>query len=308
MHILWKQGAPVPVSCNGHTAVWLNGLVYVGGGTMNRSVVKHMDGCTVNAKPLRIINCYDPVNDSWRSPINTPQCYFAMTTLNNNLVIAGGQINRIKTNQILTVDINAGQLKNYAKMITARSAAVAASHQGMLIITGGYDENKKMLSSTEIYDTTNGQWYMCSDLPQPHILQQPLIVDNILFLLGGIRNKEGNSSAVFAASLNNLSVSRHQLEWNTYQDSPWHRCYPVSINGTHLLTVGGVKKNGQTCTSEIYKFNKITHSWKAIGHIPSPRYLTAAVSTADNRVIVIGGRDDKGKHTNTVWIGSFVPQ
>ena len=37
------------------------------------------------------INCYDPVKNLWRfSPINTPYCYFAMTKLNNNLLIAGG--------------------------------------------------------------------------------------------------------------------------------------------------------------------------------------------------------------------------
>ena len=43
---------------------------------------------------------------------------------------------------------------------------------------------------------------------------------------------------------------------------------------------------------------------ETIGHIPSARSLTAAVSTADSRVIVIGGESDKREHTNTVWIGS----
>ena len=45
-----------------------------------------------------------------------------------------------------------------------------------------------------------------------------------------------------------------------------------------------------------------------IGHIPSARWLTGAVSTTDNIVIVIGGKNDKREHTNTVWIGSCEPQ
>ena len=64
--------------------------------------------------------------------------------------------------------MDADQLKNYTKMITARSCATAAGHQGMLIITGGRDDKNKTLSSTELFDSNNGQCYKCSNLPQPH--------------------------------------------------------------------------------------------------------------------------------------------
>ena len=254
-----------------------------------------------------IINCYDPINNSWSSPINTHYCYFAMTTLNNKLLIAGGEDKSgKKTNQILTMD--AGQLKNYTKMITARSHATATGHQGMLIITGGVDDKLNMLSSTELFDSSNGQWYMSNDLPQPHSWLQSVIVDNILYLLGGA-NKDGIvSPAVFTAPLDTLSS--HQLKWNTLQDTPWCAFAAVSVHGTHLLIVGGNKKIGDkyTRTSDVYKLNKVSHSWEAIGNIPSARNRSAAVSTADNRIIVIGGFHDKGDFTNTVWIGSCDPQ
>ena len=272
----------------GHTAVWLNGLVYVGGGSSY------------------IINCYDPVNNSWSSSINTTYSYFAMTTLNNKLVTAGGQDRSYKrTTQVLTLD--AGQLKDYTKMITARSGATATGHHGMLIITGGEDDNYKTLSSTELFDSNNGQWYKCSDLPQPHSTLQSEIVDNILYLLGGI-NKDGRySPAVSTAPLDTLST--HQLKWNIHQETPWCRSAPVSVNGTHLLIVGGYKgTGGNTVTSDIHKLNKVSHNWEAIGNIPSARYRAAAVSTADNKVIVIGGVNDKYEATNTVWIGSCEPQ
>ena len=210
-----------------------------------------------------------------------------------------------KTNQIFTLD--AGQLKNYTKMITARSSAVTTGHQEILIITGGLDDNNKILSSTELFDTNNGQWYKCDDLPQPHFWLQSVIVDNILYLLGGM-NKDGSSSTVFTAPLDTLS--RHQLKWSTNQDTPWCRSAPVNVNGTYILIVGGSMEIGNeiTLTSDIYKLNKITYSWEAIGHIPSARSITAAVSTADNRVIVIGGLNDRNDITNTVWIGSCEPQ
>ena len=169
-----------------HTAVWLNGLVYVGGGRQT------------GGKRSYIINCYDPVNNSWSSPINTPYCHFAMTTLNNKLIIAGGEDKSYKrTNQILTMD--AGQLKNYTKMITARRRATAAGHQGMLIITGGSDDKHKKLSSTELFDSYNGQWYTCNDLPQPHNQLKSVIVDNVLYLLGGF-NKMVFPSSIYCST------------------------------------------------------------------------------------------------------------
>ena len=279
----------------GHTAVWLNGLVYVGG------------GYETGGKPSYIINHYDPVNSSWSSSINTPYYDFAMTTLNNKLVTAGGRDRSgKKATQVLTLD--AGQLKDYINMITVRSRATAAGHQGMLIITGGMDDEGKRLSSTELFDSNNGQWYKCSDLPQPHTDLQSVIVDNILYVLGGYKDGYESSPVVFTAPLDTLST--HQLKWNIHQDTPGCLSAPVSVNGTHLLIVGGCKGTGgkATFTSDIHKLNKVSHSWEAIGHIPSARYRAAAVSTADNRVIVIGGVNGKYEATNTVWIGSCEPQ
>ena len=295
MNIKWEEGAPAPVSRHGHTAVWLNGLVYMGG------------GYETGWKASYIINCYDPVNNSWSSSINTTYCGFAMTTLNNKLVTAGGRDRSDKrTTQVLILD--GGQLKKYTKMITARSSATSTGHQGMLIITGGWDDKYKTLSSTELFDSNNGQWYKCSHLPQPHSWLQSVIVDNTLYLLSGTDKNSFYSTAVFTAPLDNLST--HQLKWNTHQDTPWYCPAPVSVNGAHLLIVGGYKSTGgkDTFTSDIQKLNKVSHSWEAIGHIPSVRCESAAVSTADNRVIVIGGKNDKREATNTVWIGSCEPQ
>ena len=100
-----------------------------------------------------------------------------------------------------------------------------------------------------------------------------MIVDNILYLLGGYNEDGRSSTAVFTAPLDTLST--HQLKWTTYKDTPWRLSAPVSVNGTHLLIVGGF-----TFTSDIHKLNTVSHSWEAIRHIPSARDSSAAVSTA----------------------------
>ena len=172
----------------------------------------------------------------------------------------------------------------------------------MLIITGGRNDNNKILSSTELFDSSNGQWYTCNDLPEPYSHLKSVVVDNILYLLGGINKNYNPSSEVFTAQLDTLSV--HYLKWNTHEDAPWSLSAPVIINRMHLLIVGGYQWKGYMATSNVYKLNKICQSWKAIGHIPSTRSSAAAVSTDDNRVIVIGGANYMEKITNKVWIGS----
>jgi len=60
-------------------------------------------------------------------------------------------------------------------------------------------------------------------------------------------------------------------------------------------------------TIDIYRFSKISHSLDVVGQIPSAKSSQAAVSVADNKIVVAGGFD-KAYFTTNVWIGSCDPQ
>jgi len=192
-------------------------------------------------------------------------------------------------------------------MITPRYLTTAVGHKGTMIIIGGKDDQYRILSTTELFDSNTGQWYTTSNLPLPHYELLSVIIDNILYLLGGCNQDGKMSPAVFTAPLDTLSS--HQLKWSSQQDTPWCRSAPVSVQGRHLLTVGGLKKTGisHVYTSNIHMFNKVSHSWEVIGQIPSAREGPAVVSVADNKIVVVGGYGDK-VYFNTVWIGSCEPQ
>ena len=267
MNIKLHDGAPAPVKGAYHTAVLCGRKVYIGGG----------DG-----SPYRI-NIYTPVNNSWSlSAIDTCYKYFAMTTLNNQLITAGGKDRSNKvTNKIFSLD--GDHLKEYTRMSTPRYWATAAGYQGTLIITGGND-HYSTLDSTEMFNSTTGQWYNTGKLPSPHCGLQSVIVDNVLYLLGGT-----GISTVYTAPLD--TPSSHQLKWSPQQETPGSSPTPFGIQGRHLLTVGG--GNRGVATRDIHKFNKITDSWEVIGQILSARCGPAVVSVADNKIVVVGGYDDK---------------
>ena len=298
--ITWKEGASAPRIHEDHTAVWLNGLVYVGG------------GCESHYTKSYKIDAYNVAENSWSSlSISTLCSYFAMTTLNNHLIVAGGRTKNDKcTDKVLI--LNDSQLEDYTNMITPKSHTTIVGYQAVLIVVGGLNNEHKILSSIEIFDSVTKQWHTCSDnLPQPHYLLQSVVVNHVLYLLGGIRQNQKHSFSVFTAQLNTLS--RYQLKWESYRhmNTPWQASAPVNaLNDTCLLLIGGSKdiKDGYIRTTDVHIFNEANHCWEVIGHLPVARAGVAATCTADNKIFMFGGVNDEGHVTNTVWIGSYESQ
>ena len=284
--IKWKELAPLPVGHVGHTAVLLGRTVYVGGGFEGASA----QDCQKSYR----LDVYNLTNNQWNSsPITTPYRWFAMTVLDDQLVIAGGAT---KNGEIVkkVLILNTRQWKDYSEMPTARQSATAVGYHSMLIVVGGVikvEGEWTRLSTTELLDSTNGCWYTCSNLPSPHQQMKAVIMNDKVYLLGGIDENGKTSPQVFVASLDNLST--HQLNWQSAPNTPWRSSAPVVLY-KFLLTVG----------ADVNVFNSSTGQWKHLTNIPAERSAPAVVGVADN-IIVIGGRTNDNNFSNTVWIGTL---
>ena len=295
----WKEATPLPVGLTAHTAVLLHGSVYVGGGYEGESVSDYK-----NCSKLHIYNVY--TNQWSTSPITTPHCWFAMTILDDKLIIAGGETKSgVVTNGLLAFD--EGEWKDYSNMPTGRRAAVAVGYQSMLIVVGGIALIKgtwRVLAAVELLDTTNGCWYTCDDLPVPHRQLKIAIMNNTLYLLGGNDKDYEASPQVFTASLDNLSS--HQLKWQSLPDTPWCYSAPVVLHNKFLLIVGGrYPSDDHSQTTEVCTFDPSTGVWKQIANIPSARSFPAVVGVADNKIIVIGGLTPQREFSKNMYIGVF---
>ena len=289
--IQWRELAPLPVCRSVHTAVLLGGVVYVGGGYEGNNVD--------DDKECYRLDVYNVTTNQWSSsPITTPYCWFAMTVLDDKLVTAGG---RTKNNEVVkkVLVLNAGRWKDYSEMPTARYCAAAVGYHSMLIVVGGgikVEGKRTRVSTTELLDTTNGCWYTCNNLPSPHQQLKAAIMNDKLYLLGGVDKDFNLSPQVFVASLDTLST--HQLNWQSAPNTPWCYSAPVVLY-KFLLTVGG---RIESRTSEVYALNPSTGQWKHLTNIPAARNAPAVVGVADN-IIVIGGTTSNSKCSRTVWIG-----
>ena len=293
-----KEVAPLPVCRTAHTAAFLHGLVYVGGGFEGKN--------SCNGKKSYRLDVYSVHTNQWSSPITTPYCLFGMTVLDNKLIIAGGETKiGNTTNKVLVLD--KGQWKDYSKMPTARSDAVAVGYQSMLIVAGGLARVKgkwTFVATTELLDTINKCWYTCDKLPVRHLQLKAIIVNHTLYLLGGIKSDWRPSPQILTASLDNLSS--HQLKWQSLPDTPWCFSTPAILYNKFLLTVGGRQPSDDTSkTTEVCIFNPSSGLWKPIANIPEARSLPAVASITDNRIIVIGGLTNQKNLSSFTWIATF---
>ena len=292
VNIKWEKGAPAPLTSAGHTAVLYNGVIYVGGGEY------------INSNGDYKINIYHPDTNEWDDCIDTPHKSFTMTVLGDKLIVVGGQIGRRSkaTNKLLT--LQGGQWEDYSQMPTARWSASAVSHQSMMIVMGGKDDDYQILSTTELLYSTTGQWVKCNDLPQPLYFLQSVIVGDMLYTIGGRIGDHKDSKAVYAAPLH--SLSNHQLEWEQLADTPWKGSAAVSVNNKYLLAVGGDGVHDTVCVLKNERAGSMITftSWESIGTLPKVHGLTSAVSVG-NQIIVIGGTKEEGYKHDTVNIGTF---
>ena len=288
----WEKAAPTPVGRYGHSAVILNGLVYVGSGVETGGNVSF------------VIDVYNPNEDKWGTPIDAPRCGFGMTALNNKLVIVGGKNKKGDTSKTVRSLEKSNQWEEVTSMPTARYNCTAVGYNAMLLVIGGMSSDDVALATVELFDTKKDRWYTCDDLPKPHSFLQPLVVKNTLYLLGG--HHQEPSPAVFTAPLN--TTARHRLRCNYYKTpTPFVGSAAAVIAGKFVITIGGevkIRTDISEC-SEVCALNVSSGTWEAIGQLPAGRCVAAATSLTDDLVILIGGRTYKEQHSKTVLVGSF---
>ena len=105
--IQWTEVAPAPVGHSAHTAVFLDGKVYIGGGDSNIKI------------PIYHIDVYNVSENNWTPPIITKYCYFSLASLNENLVVVGGKDRTDKVSKKMFILCN-NQLKKCNNMSQAR--------------------------------------------------------------------------------------------------------------------------------------------------------------------------------------------
>ena len=266
-------------------AVVFKGKVYIGGGEASSD------------REMQTVVVYDPQQDSFDTlPLYTCK-WFALATVNNQLVLVGGvdvQTDKA-TNKIAVWNEESRKWTHpLPPMTTACYSPSVTSHNNRWLVVMAGDGDKTCHSRVEILDTTeSGQWYHAAPLPQPRYRVLTAVIGSMCYFLGGFSRTGLLATNAFCVNLDDLLSQALAGAGAPPTPSPWIPLpTPVapgsttfSLNGS-LLTVGG---NATFSTlSAIYLYQPIAHRKKWIGELPIKRALCACIVLPSGELFVTG--------------------
>ena len=272
----------------------IRGIVYVGG------------GFTRSADDGYLIQQYSPTDDRWYTLPPAPVYYFGMGELNRQLVIVGGWTRqRDVTGKVHTLNSSTQKwVESIAPMPTARSRPAMLSQPSCLTVVGGADQRGKNLSDVEIFMPHTSQWHKTSPVPSSLYNMTTTVINNECFIAEYVSSKVYQLCMSLQQTTTDSANTPHVItEWTNLCDLPHSGCCLGSINGC-LLAVGG--GSGRNPITTILGFSPITNTWKTVGKLPELRRYCTTVLPPTGELLVMGGRDRRGSHTNKVWRAAIV--
>ena len=290
LQLSWRCGPDMPFGMSGSVqSVVVEGTyMYVGGGG------------TSGSNDQYTVMTYDISTRKWSTLPPYRAWSFAMTSINNQLVLVGGHGYGDSSKVLGVWDADVKQWTHpYPEMHTARSSCSAVVYDEWLVVAGGTCTSVHMviLSSVEVLNINTKRWYAGPQTSVPWYLMKTTIVGEECFFMSGYTGEKVLSATattnVYSVSLpyllsNLQSDERDGNIWNEISGLQTTRSTPLSISGS-LLAVGGLGKDRKEVTA-IRFYQPDTGEWVKVGDLPTPRYNCTCVLLNPNReILVLGG-------------------
>ena len=280
----WRRGPDMPFSMSLYIqSVEVDGTVYVGGGVAD----KDEDDFTVMA--------YNMQSCKWHTLPPYSATVFAMTTINNKLILVGGYHDSSVVDQLGVWKTDSNQwTRPFPPMPTPHFSPSATSYKHWLVVAGGVGIRGVSVSTVEVLDIDNKQWSTAPSTPITWYCMKSTIIGDTWYLMGGTQDGI-NITDVYSVSLEALvshSASDSSKIWNEIAPLNCNSASPLSLGGS-LLALGGCDLKKKCSVSTIQRYVPETNTWVPAGELLHPLQLCTCIMTA-GRLHVFGGYS-KGK-------------
>ena len=293
----WRKGQNMPFKLSSYPqVVVMKGKVYFRGAHLLPSFSSESEA------DHQTILVYDPQGDVWTMLPPYSFSWFAMTVLNDQLVLVGGQtLTRKKTGNLGRWD---DKLQTWTypfpPMLKACNSPMVVTYKNSWLVVAGGFEGSRHLSVVQILDIRSKQWYYGASLPVPISHVSTATIGNIFYLVGGFKSKDRNvvspnrqvlcvclpdlilqtiTQEVSPGTSSNVSISLWQSLPSVNPDST-----VVALNET-ILTIGGVDSS----SSDIHLYQHSTKKWIKVGELPIGRSQCACAVLPSGEIFVAGG-------------------
>ena len=242
---------------------------------------------------------YNPESGDWSELPRSPVEGFAMTSLNGQLVLAGGYGGDAR---IRVWDSGHSKwVHPYPPMPTIRGGSAAVGYQNYLIVACGFYSS----SEVEVLDSSSGRWYSAQPVPVGGHQMSSVVVGDCWYLSSFGMWEDGKKHIFWAhlPTLTSSATSPHTTTeniWHELPTPPVAEHILLALQG-HLLLVGG---GGYV--QEIHRYDQETRQWRVCGQLPVGMRAPCCVVLPSGDLMVAGG---KTGHTKTsskrMWIAKI---
>ena len=267
--------------------VQVQGTLYVGG------------GAAVGNNEYRVMS-YDISARKWATLPPYSTHWFATTAIDNQLVLVGGKGRDGVRSKVLGVWSEDSKTWShpYPDMTTPRDACSAVAYEHYLVVAGGAGAGGA-LSSVEVMNTDNKQWYAGPPTKIAWASMKTAIVGEMCYFMGGY-DKYGDTNKVYSVSLpalvsqlNSDSSAKDTQIWKELPQLPVTVAAPLSISGS-LLAVGGLDKDSKP-VSTLHLYQPDAGQWVKDADMPTPRCNCICITISNNKLLVFGGWNGDSK-------------
>jgi hypothetical protein len=303
LQLRW-YGPDMPFGMEGYVqSVVVQKRVYVGGGSANSRDDNY------------IVMEYDTSSGEWAKLPSYKSRNFAMTVINNQLVLVGGEEHGCPCKALGVWRPESNEWTHlYPEMPTARYDCSAVFYTEWLVVAGGWGDCVR-LSSVEVLNINSKQWY-AGPTPTPLRSMKTAIVGETCYYMGGYCGRFLHPTAmVYSVSLPALISQLQDSGERGIQHQIWKEASglqtacstPLNAGGS-LLAVGGMDKDGRAVTA-IRLYQPDTGEWVKVGDLPTPRcHCTCAMITDRSQEILVTGGHDNTHFLSNVDIALMTTQ
>ena len=219
-----------------------------------------------------------------------------MAVLQDQLTLVGGCETSIwkVTNQIAVWD-SRQWTHPYPSMPTPRYSPAVVTYIKWLVVAGG-DDGNHCLSTVEIMDATNKQWFTTTPLPVRCRSMTSAIVGEECYFMGGFTDQSvigQPNKQVFHVSISAITSQVPSqsaiipIQWHTLPDTPLECSAALALRGS-LLAVGGRHSLGNS-NSAIHLYQPESGQWVKVGDLPTARDACSCTLLPSGEILVAGG-------------------
>ena len=175
----WLQGTSKPTAVSNVSAVTIDDLIYVPGGSTEGGLV------------VDTLEVYAPATEKWetRARLPAPRAAYGLATLKGKLYLFGGWDGKQYRAETFAYDPATDTWQNGSPLPSPRGFLAASALKDVIYVAGGYDGQHE-LNAVDTYDpaaeeTAEGPWSSRAPLDQARAGLALLAASNRLYAVGG---------------------------------------------------------------------------------------------------------------------------